>query len=347
MIDLNNLEEIKKLDPKNVYTSTEMLADQCEQIWNDAKNLNFPQEYRNIQNIIVCGMGGSAYGGHVALSLFKDELKIPLYVNNDYALPAFADENSLVILTSYSGSTEETLSCLGDAARRNCKIIGLTSGGKLEETLKNSGKEIFIFESKFNPSNQPRLGTGYIVLGTIAILNKLGILNLDEKDVQDAIENLKNNKDKIKESAKEISKNLQNFIPIIFASEFLEGNSHIIRNQFNETSKNFSSFYALPELNHHLMEGLQNPKDNKLKVLFINSNLYSEKIKKRITLTKDVVSKNNIGFVEFEVNSNSKLSQSLEVLSFGGYVTLYLALLYGLDPSIIPWVDYFKENLNK
>ncbi len=345
MIDLNNLGEIKKLDPKNVYESTEMLADQCKQIWNDSKSLELSDELKTAKNIIICGMGGSAYGGHVALSLFKDALKIPLFVNNDYTLPAFADEDSLVILTSYSGSTEETLSCLAEAIKKGCKIIGLTSGGKLAESLKNSNKDVFIFQSKFNPSNQPRLGTGYIVLGTIAILNRLGFLSIPEKDAQTAIENLKKNKETIKEKAKEISNELQNFIPVIFAAEFLEGNSHIIRNQFNETSKSFSSFHVLPELNHHLMEGLKNPKENKLKIIFINSDLYSDKTKKRITLTKDVISKNGVPYLEFETMGDTRISQSLSALSFGGYLTLYLSLLYGLDPSLIPWVDYFKDKL--
>ncbi len=345
MTDLNNLEEIKKLDPKNVYGSTGMLADQCEQIWNDSKSLNFPAEYKNVQNIIICGMGGSAYGGHVALSLFKNVLKIPLIVNNDYDLPKFVNENSLVILTSYSGSTEETLSCTEQALKLGAKVTGITSGGKLSEVL--NGKPALVFNPKFNPSGQPRLGTGYIVLGTLSILNLLGLLTLSDEEVKSSVKLLKNSHEEIKKSAQELARNLMNKIPVIFSGGFLEGNAHIIRNQFNETSKNFSAFSVLPELNHHLMEGLQNPKNHKLSVLFIDSNLYPEIIQKRIKLTKEVVSKNGVPYFEYKAMGNTKLSQSLNILSFGGYLTLYLALLYGLDPSLIPWVDYFKENLHK
>lgn len=343
MFDLNNPSSFKHLDPKNVFGSTEMLADQCEQIWNDAKNIKFSIDPNKIQNIIISGMGGSAYGGHVVSSLFKNVLKIPLYVNNNYNLPAFAKENSLVLLTSYSGSTEETLSSFEDAKNRNCMVSGLTSGGKLGELLKNYTS--LIFNPKFNPSGQPRLGTGYIVLGTIALLNRLGLVNTSDKEIQSAIENLKTNKENIKNKAIEIAKSLQNYIPVIFAAEFLQGNAHIIRNQFNETAKTFSSYSSLPELNHHLMEGLKNPKNKNLSVLFINSSLYSEKIKKRLDLTKDVVSKNGVPYFEYEAVGNSELSQVLNLLSFGGYVTFYLAILYAQDPSLIPWVDYFKEKL--
>src|SRR5258706_7973038 len=110
MVDLTNLEHIRELDPKDVYGSTGMLASQCSQIWQDAKKVSFPQEYKDIENIVVCGMGGSAYGGHVVKELCKEMLKVPVYVNSDYSIPAFVNEKTLVILTSYSGSTEETLS---------------------------------------------------------------------------------------------------------------------------------------------------------------------------------------------------------------------------------------------
>lgn len=347
MIDLHNLEEIKKLDPKNVFGSTEMFANQCEQIWKDGQKLNFPSEYNDVENIVICGMGGSAYGGHVAFSLFKNELKIPLYVNSDYHLPAFVNERTLIILTSYSGSTEEVMSCAKEAFDKSARVVGLTSGGELGKQLQTQYVPSLIFNPVNNPSGQPRLGYGYIVLGTIAILSRMNLINMPEETVQKMIEELKMNTTDIKEKAIELASKIQGTIPVLFASEFLYGNSHIIRNQFNETSKSFSAFSPLPELNHHLMEGLKNPTDKKLTVLFLSSMFYSDSVKKRIELTKDVVGKNSIPFVEYEAKGTSMLSQTFNVLSFGGYITLYLAFLYGLDPSLIPWVDYFKEQLKK
>jgi len=346
MIDLKNPEEIKKLDPKDVYGSTEMLPDQCRQIWEDTKTVNIPESYRSINNIIVCGMGGSAYGGHIVQTLFKDKLGLPLYVNSDYHLPGFADQNSLVFLTSYSGSTEEVLSCANEAFEKGCKILGLTSGGKVSEILNERKLPCLTFNSSFNPSGQPRLGTGYIIIGSLGILNKIGLLKINDDEVENAISELSSNKEAIKAKAILLAGNIQNKIPVIMASEFLEGNAHIMRNQFNETSKSFSAFSFLPELNHHLMEGLKNPQDKKMAIIYLSSSLYSPILKKRGELTKDVVGKNNIEFIEYNVVGKDKLSQMLNVLSLGGYLTLYLALLYGLDPSLIPWVDYFKEKLS-
>ena len=343
MKDLNNLEEIKKLDPKNVFGSTQMLYDQCWQIWQDVKDLNITA---TVENIIICGMGGSAYGGHVLKSMFDETLGKPLLVINDYNLPAFAGENTLVVLTSYSGTTEETLSCARKAKEKGCQIVVLTSGGSLEKLVKEENYQGLVFDPKHNPSGQPRLGTGYIVLGTIAIFNKLGFITVEDNKLAEALEFLRKENENIMENAKTLAIKIQGKIPLIIAAEFLEGNSHIIRNQINETAKSFSDFAVLPELNHHLMEGLKNPADRKLVCLFFSSPLYSQNIKKRLMLTKEVVKKNGVEAIEYNVKGEDKISQMLEVLSFGAFLSFYLAILYDQDPSVIPWVDYFKEQLH-
>src|SRR3989338_7262810 len=343
MIDLTNLEEIKKLDPKDVYGSTEMFPSQCEQTWNE--DIKFDYDYKSIQNIILCGMGGSAYGGYVAQCLFKDELSVPIYSNNDYTLPAFANEKTLVILSSYSGGTEEILTCGEEAKNKNLKIVGITTGGKLSEFLKNNNYPSLVFEPKFNPSGQPRLATGYMVLGFMVILKRLGIIQINDGEFIKSLEELRSAINYIKEKSIFIAKSLTGYIPLVFCAEFLYGNAHILRNQFNETSKSFSAFEDIPELNHHLMEGLKNPIGKKLKMFFFESNLYSERVQKRMNLTKDVTAKNSVGYISYKTIGNTPLCQAFEVLSLGGYITVYLAFLYGLDPSLIPWVDYFKKQL--
>lgn len=347
MIDLNNPSSFKHLDPKDVYGSTGLLADQCEQIWADAKSIIFPDSYKGFDNIILCGMGGSAYSSYIIQSLFKEKLDIPLIFNNDYDLPAFATKNSLIILSSYSGTTEESLSCASEAISKGLKVTAITNGGQLAELLLKNNMPVFVFDPKNNPSGQPRLGTGYMVLGTISILNNLGLLSLSDEEVNTAINELKSNQEKIKEASMILAPKLKEYFPLIMCSGFLHGNAHVLRNQFNETAKSFAAFEDIPELNHHLMEGFKYPDGLKIKTLFLDSNLYDPKHLKRIKLTEDVVAKNNIESLHFEALGSSKLSQMLCVLSFGGYVTFYLGILYGEDPSLIPWVDYFKDQLKK
>lgn len=347
MIDLTNLEEINKLDPKNVYGSTEMFPDQCRQIWQDAKKVTYPKEYKNVSNIIFCGMGGSSYGGRVMQSLFMNELSVPVYTNDDYHLPAYVDGSSLILLGSYSGTTEEVLSAGKEGLERGAKITGIVTGGAIEEFLRSNNLPRLIFTPQFNPSGQPRLGTGYNVLGAIAVLNQIGLVHIPDEIIKKAIDMLQSGKEQVKKQAMEFAKKIFGNIPVIFAAEFLKGNAYILRNQTNETAKSFSAFSELPDLNHHLMEGLKNPIDKKLIVLFLTSILYSDILKKRIALTREVVEKNNIAVLEYEAAGEEKISQMLNVLSFGGYLVLYLAFLYGQDPSLIPWVDYFKEKLSK
>lgn len=358
MIDLNNLEEIKKLDPKNVFGSTEMFAEQCQQIHEIVERADLPEfnfnmisgDHRDmhLSCIVFSGMGGSAYGGHVATSLFRDELPIPALVSSDYGLPFFVNCDSIVILTSYSGNTEETLSALDSAVGAYAETIGLTSGGELAKLLTPDDKRSLVtFDPINNPSGQPRLGAGYIVLGTIEILRKLGLLRITSDEVVNAINEVKKNREEIKMAAMELSKKIYGKIPMIFSGSIFDGNAHILRNQFNETAKSFSSFHYIPEANHHVLEGLKNPQERKLTALFIDSDIYAPKIKKRMDLTKDVVLKNNADVLSYKALGSHKLSQSLELLAFGGYLTFYLAILYGQDPSVIPWVDYFKEQLAK
>lgn len=347
MTNLDSLEEIKQLDPKNVYGSTGMFLDQCRQIREIVGSYDFKTDYSQVKNLVISGMGGSAYGGYVVSSLLKLGLKVPVISNNDYTLPSFVGPETLVFVTSYSGSTEETLASLEVAKEKGCKVIGLSAGGKLAENVRSYGFEMVTFDPVHNPSGQPRLGTGYIVLGTIEILRKLGLIILGENELADSIDEIESVKESVQNEAKGIAQKVMGHIPLIIGAEHLAGNVYIMRNQFNETSKSFSSFHILPELNHHLLEGLKNPTDRKLIGLFVESAHYSERVAKRLSLSLNVFEKNNTPTIVYRPKSKTKLSESMELLVLGGYITFYLAILYDQDPSLIPWVDWFKEQLSQ
>lgn len=356
MINLDDVNAIKQLDAVNVLGSIEQLGGQCEQAWEEVPKIQFPDTYKNINNIVFSGMGGSALGAYVMKSLFFDKLNVPFEIVNDYHLPPYVNEKSLVILASYSGTTEETLSCGQEALAKNAQVTGLTVGGKLGEALKNNNKPFYVINPLHNPSNQPRLGTGYSVFGQIAIFNTLGLLNVSTDDAKITFETLNNGNKKFgvniplaENLAKQLAQKWFDKIPVIVTAEFLGNVGRIVRNQIHETAKCFADYHLLPELNHHLMEGLSNPNINKdyLKFLFFNSKLYSDKLSKRVKVTQEVIKKQGIEVYEFVPQANSKLAQVFECIQFGAYFNYYLAMLYGLDPSKIPWVDYFKAALAK
>lgn len=345
MINFDDREELGKIDPQDTAGSTELLAQQCEVAWQEVNKIEVSKSYRDIKNIVFCGMGASIYGALVLRALEGRELALPSEIISDYFLPDYVDSNTLVVLTSYSGNTEEVLSCADDAKARGAKMVVLTKGGSLADFAKRNNLPAYIFDGKLNPAGVPRLGCGYSILGLIGLVNKIGIFEISEHEISEAIVRLKDKFADLKAQARQDFELFVNKIPIIFAAEHLSGNGQILRNQFNETSKAFSAYFLIPDLNHHLMEGLQFPKGAPLYFLIPNSANFSEKIEKRIELTIDVIKQNNHAVHEFRTSGQTVYDDFLEMLVYGSFLTLYLALAYGQNPAINPWVDYFKNKL--
>jgi len=342
-----NLEErIKKYDQGNSIGSLEQLADQFTQTWDDIQDLNFADDYlRDIDNIVIAGMGGSAYCFYIVQSLFGDQLKVPLILSNDYGLPSFVNERSLVIASSYSGTTEETVSGAKVALKRGAKLAFISSGGQLKTMAEANNLAGYFFDPKHNPARQPRMGQGYMLLGTIGILHKMGLIQVNNDDIKTSIQGLRKSMDNLSKQAMALVDKFRQQYLLYVGAEHLSGNIHIMRNQTNETAKQFAMYALVPELNHHLMEGLLYPEKNKPYFVFFNSQHYSERIKKRFLLTDEVVKKNNASTENISVGGESKIAEFMRMLAFGGYLTFYQAMDYGLDPAKIPWVDYFKEKL--
>lgn len=353
---IDNLKKIKKLDSCNVLGSIESLGLQCQQAWEEVKKVKIPKSYKNINNVVISGMGGSGLGGHIIQCLFFNELKVPVKVLNSYDISADVNSKTLFIASSYSGNTEETLRSFKQALARKAKVMAITADGQLAKMAKRYKIPVYVFEPRYNPCGQPRLGLGYSIIGQIALFKKAGILNFSDKDLEKIIKVVINGHHRFgvkikanKNQAKKIAIALKNKIPIIFGSEFLLGNTHVFSNQLNENAKNFATYFAIPELNHHLMEGLTWPKvaSKLLEFLFIESDLYLSRNQARYTVTKKVIKRNGFDFVSYKAKEKTKIEQSFEILLFGSYISFYLALLNNLDPAAIPWVDYFKKELAK
>lgn len=330
---------------EKVLQSIKALPSQCLQAWEESARIIFPENYSGIENLVVCGMGASGLPGHIVTSVFQT--KIPVALVNDYRLPVWAGPKTLVFLSSYSGNTEEIISCFKEAQDRRCLITGATTGGELGEFLTTEDAPFYKYEPKHNPSGQPRMGLGYGIFGQISILYKLGILDDTEgleHDVVGSVEALKSSQSALDEASQNLAKQLRSSVVLVLAAEHLIGNAHTFANQLNETSKNLAAWFSLPEANHHLLEGLKNPKVPVLAVFF-DSSAYSAPIKKRLEITQDVVEKNGHKTYVYKPGATSKFGEVLEILYLSGYSTVLLAELSGENPLEIPWVDYFKKKL--
>lgn len=332
----------------SVITSIKLLPDQISQTISEVNRLKFPEIYHTCNLITIAGMGGSIYSYYVLNSLFSNQLIKPLTAVNNYSLPQYCQWDCLFMPSSYSGMTEETIIASQKALSRDIKtVIAVTTGGKLAELMTQNKRISYCFEPKFNPSGQPRLGLGYMIFAPIITLSRLGYLKLDLDQIQPALLVLKKQDDVLEKKAREISSQIKNKIILLVGAEHLFGNMHIFRNQLNETSKNLSQYHEIPELNHHLMEGLQYPQNSNLSFIFFNSFLYSKTNLQRFNVTKEILNKQNISFVDVQLEAANRFEEFLLILQLNSYVSYYLSQENHVDPIKIPWVDYFKLQISK
>lgn len=352
---LDDYSQIKKLDKSNVLGSVQELGLQLEQTASELKEVKIPAHYKNVDKIVINGMGGSRLGARVAERLFSDDLKIPLIPIGSYDLPSYVDKKTLLILSSYSGNTEEIVMSHKQAVERKAKIMIISQNGKLTELAKKHNYPgYFGFVPKHNPCNQPRMSIGYQILATILLLSKAGLLKIDQKEIDDLPAWLAEIKEKYdmnvdfkKNKAKQFADKVHKCIPVFSAAEFMMGALHVMRNQINENAKQTAIYFETPELNHHLLEGLAFPKSNPKNLYFVyfESDLYHPRNIKRIGITKKLLKKNKISCASIKLTGKTQLEQVFEFIQFGGFLGFYMSMLNGINPAPIPWVNYFKKEL--
>jgi glucose/mannose-6-phosphate isomerase len=355
MLNLDDLSQIKKYDESNLLGSIDALAQQVEHAWQATRSLQFTPT-APIHNIVVSGMGGSGLGSDIIKNVFKDEFTVPFDFVHDYTLPGYVNQNTLVILASYSGSTEETLASGQQALTKGAQIMVLAAGGPLLAFAQEHHLTAYKIEPTNNPSNQPRMALGYAVFGTIALIEKAGLLHLNDTDIATTMAAITTVKESNTQTvpiaqnpAKQMAQTILGKRPILVGGAHLEGPLHASANQFNENAKMLTDYKIIPEINHHLMEGLKYPASNADSHLFIfvESDLYSPRLQERFHLTEQVVSQNKIATLTHRLTSSTKLAQAFESIAFFAYVNFYVSMLEEINPAPIPFVDWFKEQLSK
>ena len=350
---LDSREAIAQLDTQNMMGSIEELPNQIEHAWQDIQSITFTPK-APIRNAVVAGMGGSGLGGDVIKHLYKDSLSVPLELVHDYTLPHYVDQHSLVILASYSGTTEEILSCAQHARERNAQIMVVAAGGPLAEMAQANNYSLYLINAQHNPSKQPRMAIGYAVFGTIGLLAKAGLLELTDTEVTATVATLHKQVAAYKvevpsqeNPAKALAFSMVDRRPVFVASDFLEGAVHVGANQHNENAKSFISYVVAPELNHHLLEGLKYPLSNASThvFIFIHSLLYHPHNTVRMHLTQEVVEENEIETIGVPLQARTRIEQVFECIILLAFAGFYLAMLEGIDPSPIPFVESFKNKL--
>ncbi len=353
---LDSREEITKLDEAKLILSVEALPDQIEDALTQTLNFTVPDSYRSAKNIVVSGMGGSALGSTVIKNLYKKELKVPFEVASHYELPAYVNEDTLVLLSSYSGTTEETLAAAADAEARGAKIMVIAAGGELAKLAVAKQWPRYIMNVTHNPSGQPRLAIGYAVVGQLAMFARAGFLPDVHTELSTIVESLRGLVKRLgpeaveNNTAKLLAYSALEKHLIISASEHLVGAVHVFNNQVNENSKALTSEWHLPEFNHHYMEALSFPKANHETTIFFlfNSTLYHPRVAKRFPLTGQLIESKGYEMHLIQATAETKLAQVFEIIQLGEFVAAYLPFLYRIpDPGPVPSVEWFKSEMAK
>lgn len=346
VIDLNDTEKYASIDTEDVLKTVEEFPEQCEEALNICKGLHV----QNIKcsNISIFGMGGSGTGGELVSSLVYDKINIPLMFFHHYNVPNFISSDSLCLLVSYSGDTEEILHVYDTVKSRKAHIIIYASGGLLlEKAIKDNIKYV-----KIPSGYQPRCALAFLFLPLLYTLYCISLIPDPGKDVEKSIEILKNLRDKSgrhipleKNYAKSLAIKLAGTIPLIYSSRsYLEPVAKRWKNQINENAKTMAFYDNFPELCHNTICAWDKTEDN-YSLVILRSREEDSSVKTRVEFLKAIAGKKITTVEEINIDTTSSLEEILSMIYLGDFVSLYLALLKGVDPVDISLIRQLKEKL--
>jgi len=347
---IESVERIRAADPGNMLDRIKDLPKQVRDAWTIARAAQLPPAHGDVRNITVAGMGGSAIGGDLAAALLAGELKVPMNVHRDYGLPAYVGRDSLVIASSYSGNTEESLSSFEEAQRRGARVLVLTTGGKIAELARAAKYPVITFSY---PA-QPRAALGYSLGLVLGALTRLGFVRDLSSDIDAALADVAKLEERVHEGArtndaKKLAIELYGRIIFAYGGGVLGVMARRVKGQWNENAKNWGAFDVLPELNHNGVVGFPHPDiaRDALTVLLLRSDRDNPRHKLRFDVTRELLDRSSVPHKTLQFSGANMLSEVLQLTLFTDYVSFYVALLNGVDPSPVKSIDYLKERLAK
>jgi len=350
---LNDVDIITKIDKSGMIEVVERFPDQIKETVDLVNSTEIDKIFK-IDNIIISGMGGSAISGDVIKSYLRDKFDIPIYINREYDLPKWANKNTLVFSQSYSGNTEETLSAFKHAYQKKCKIIGISSGGKLQEYCEKRKLQ----HIKIPNGLAPRAAIAYLLFSCLLAMKKIGLLRNDiDLDIEESITLTKeirdNNKKTIPEEknlSKQIARKIFNSTPQIYGFGIYAPIAKRWCNQFNENSKIIAGYDVIPESNHNDIVGWSHDNEkshNYSCILFRDDKIETIYLSKRLEFMKELLSEIVKNVIEIQVKGKKTLAKMLYFMYLGDFITCYLAILKNIDPTPVNAIEELKNQLKK
>ena len=354
-MNLDNLDFIHKHDPQNMLGEINILPTQLEKAWELGKTfpLDGLKSSRHSSRVVICGMGGSAIGADLLAAYVAPTCPLPVFIHRDYGLPAWVNgPETLVIASSHSGNTEETLDSFYTAVANKCQVVAITTGGKLANVAGEKNIPLW----KFDHEGQPRAAVGYSFGLLLAVFSRLGFFDHPEHELSKTVETMRSQQKALQvevdaphNPAKRLAGQLMGRWVNVFGSGCLAPVSRRWKTQINEIAKAGAGFETLPEANHNALAGLQNPADtlSRTKTIFLRAASDNSRNLLRIGLTQNRFMVEGMDTDIFEAQGESSLEQMWTTLHFGDYMAFYLAMAYGTDPTPVESLETLKAAMRE
>lgn len=349
-MNLNNHQEFSRLDSQDMLGEINGLPEQLLTAWQEAGELPL-SDFTGIKGVIVAGMGGSAIGADLVKSYTAPLSSVNLEVHRDYGLPAWAGgPEILVIASSHSGNTEETLSALETALQRGCSTLAVTTGGKIADLARKNGADLWEFKHR----GQPRAAVGYSFALLLNLFTRLGFIPDPSKELEEAVREMQLQRDLVapelpdhQNPAKRQAGQLIDRWVSVFAADLLAPVARRWKGQISEIAKAWGQYEDLPEADHNTLAGVVNPEKvlTKTMALFLKAKHNHPRNQRRIDLTKKNFMLEGISTDLIEARGKGRMAEMWTLIQFGDYMAYYLAMAYDVDPTPVAAIENLKREL--
>jgi glucose/mannose-6-phosphate isomerase len=347
---LDNFESFAEMDPENMLAEIDSLPDQLRTAWDLGQQFDLP-DMEQPKEIVLVGMGGSAIGADLLQAYVAPMARIPITVWRDYDLPQSADgPQALIVTSSHSGNTEEVLSAFDKAKEIDTGLIAITTGGELAVRARESNTTLWTFDH----IGQPRAAVGYSFGLLLALISRMGVIADPTDELVQTAAVMKDKQKKImaqvpvvQNTAKRVAGQLMGRWPTIMAAEHLAPVARRWSTQINELAKAVCYFQELPEADHNLIAGVNNPEEliGSTMILFLKSKHYHPRNVERTELTRKILMLEGFNTDAIPAKGDSRLAEQWSALHFGDYVAFYLAMSYSTDPTPVHALESLKKRL--
>lgn len=351
-MNLDDVEHFDELDSQHMRHEINGLPGQLEEAWALGQTMDLPK-LDGIERVVVAGMGGSAIAGDLLAAYMAGKSEVPVMVWRTYRLPEYVrGQETLVIASSHSGNTEETLSAYDLAKERGARLLALTTGGELGKRAQSDGVPLWTFDHP----GQPRAAVGYSFGMLLAAMARLGLVDDPAGELKAAVDAMREQQKSLtadvaaaKNPAKRMAGQIMERWVIVVGAQILTPVARRWRTQISELAKALAQFEELPEMDHNMLAGVENPEPRfgHTIVLFLRAGSLHPRIKKRIGITRELFMVQGFNTDVIDAKGESALAQQWTCLHFGDYVAFYLAMAYETDPSPVQSIEQLKVRLRE